>query len=42
MGAVLKHPPLKQVLASELIKARFPENLICSYIHLSSNRQVNH
>jgi Fe-S-cluster-containing hydrogenase component 2 len=42
LGAILKLPPLKQVLASQQVKSRFIETLIARYNDLYGNKQVSH
>jgi ferredoxin len=42
LGAVLKLPPLKQVLASQQVKSRFIETLITRYNDLNGNKPLSH
>jgi len=39
LGAILKLPPIKQILASQQIKSRYLETLIGHYKNLSNNKQ---
>ena len=41
LGAILKLPPFKQILASQQIKSRYLEALISRYSNLNSNKQLN-
>lgn len=42
LGAILKLPPIKQILASQQIKSRYLEALISRYNNLNSNKQLNY
>ncbi len=42
LGAILKLPPIKQVLASQQIKSRYLEALISRYNNLNSDKQLNY
>jgi len=41
LGAILKLPPIKQILASQQIKSRYLEALISRYNNLNSNKQLS-
>lgn len=41
LGAILKLPPIKQILASQQIKSRYLEALISRYNNLNSSKQLS-